>query len=98
MILQIILHTIAFILGFILGRALLIVSFVLYNNYRVHSKFKKLYKKAVDERMRRDLLIDYSRMDRSIPVNIVSLILHLEQGINCNDLLSSEMYYFLYEY
>lgn len=53
---------------------------------------------AKDDRMRRDLFIDYSKMDKSIPVDILYLAIQLNKDIYCDELLSKEMSYFLYEY
>lgn len=87
-----------FLIGAVIGRFLLILFCILYNIYRVHSKFHNLYINAKDDRMRRDLFIDYSKMDKSIPVDIFELTIKLHKGIYCDDFLSSDMYYFLYEY
>lgn len=93
-----IMFVIVIAIGFIVGRLSVVFLCILYNIYRIHSKFNKLYKNAKDERTRRDIFIDYSKMDKSIPINVFELALHLEKDINCNDLLSKDMYYFLYEY
>lgn len=48
--------------------------------------------------MRRDLVIDYNKMDKSIPVDIMALAFTLNQHIDCDDLLSNDLSYFLYEF
>ena len=98
MILTILSHIIFFFIGVIIGRFLIIFGCMIYNIYRIHSKFNSLYNNAKDERMRRDIFIDYSKMDKSIPVDVISLAFHIERNIYCDDLLSSDMSYFLYEY
>lgn len=87
-----------FLVGCVLGRLLIIFICIIYNIYRVYSKFHRLYMNAKDDRMRRDLFIDYSKMDKSIPVDILYLAIQLNKDIYCDELLSKEMSYFLYEY
>ena len=87
-----------FLVACVLGRLLIIFVCITYNIYRVHSKFHRLYMNAKDDRMRRDLYIDYSKMDKSIPVDILHLAIQLNKDIYCDELLSEEMSYFLYEY
>lgn len=98
MILNIITHIFFFLVGCVLGRLLIIFICIIYNIYRVHSKFHRLYMNAKDDRMRRDLFIDYSKMNKTIPIDILELTIRLDKGIYCDDLLSSDLYYFLYEY
>ncbi len=87
-----------FLVACVLGRLLIIFVCITYNIYRIHSKFHRLYMNAKDDRMRRDLYIDYSKMDKSIPVDILYLAIQLNKDIYCDELLSKEMSYFLYEY
>lgn len=98
MVLKVLTFLLFFLMGAIIGRILIIFACIAYNIYRVHSKFHKLYINAKDERMRRDLFIDYSKMDKSIPVDILYLAIQLNKDIYCDELLSKEMSYFLYEY
>lgn len=89
---------ILFVLGLMAIRLLVILIFVAYNLYRVNSKFNKLYKSAKDDRMRRDLYIDFYKMDKVIPINIFDLAVTITKKIECDSLLSDDLYYFLYEY
>ena len=98
MILKILTWILFFFIGAIIGRFLIIFACIAYNIYRVHSKFNRLYATAKDERMRRDLVIDYNKMDKSIPVDIMALAFKLNQHIDCDDLLSNDLSYFLYEF
>lgn len=98
MMLKIITWLFFFLVACVLGRLLIIFVCITYNIYRVHSKFHRLYMNAKDDRMRRDLYIDYSKMDKSIPVDILHLAIQLNKDIYCDELLSEEMSYFLYEY
>lgn len=86
------------IIGCILLRSIIIFFCVLYNEYRIFSKFNKLYNNAKDERSQRDFYIDFVKMDTSIPVNLLNLAIRLDKSISCDALLSSDMYYFLYKY
>ena len=98
MMLKIITWLFFFLVACVLGRLLIIFVCITYNIYRIHSKFHRLYMNAKDDRMRRDLYIDYSKMDKSIPVDILYLAIQLNKDIYCDELLSKEMSYFLYEY
>lgn len=88
----------SFFAGAIIGRFLIIFICIVYNSYRVRSKFNRLYNIAKDERTRRDLIIDYNKMNKSIPINILVLAFTLNQNIHCDDLLSKDLFYFLYEF
>ena len=88
----------SFYIGCILGRILLILGCLTYNTYRVHKKFKRLYKSAKDERIRKDLIIDYSKLNTTIPVDIVRLTFRLDLSFHPDDLLSNDLRHYLYNY
>ncbi len=92
------LNFILLILAFLIARIIIITICIIYNNYRINSKFKELYDNAKDDRMRKDLLIDYNKMDKTTPINIITLVFAITKNIDCDELLSEEARYFLYEF